>query len=134
VSAHDIVADLVNHIEAATTQLLKERATLLAKQDELRTELRAIDRQLEKLRAAVAPHAKRRTGEPPALTLATTIEDAGFDVRIGNALWSADVKTVADLVARSELDLLRMHNLGRKSVLAIRDRLADAGLKLRDAR
>ncbi len=59
------------------------------------------------------------------------IEELELGVRSYNCLKREGVETVADLVARSEAELLSIPNFGRKSIEEVRERLAERGYKLR---
>ena len=59
------------------------------------------------------------------------IEELELGVRSYNCLKREGVETVADLVARSEAELLSIPNFGKKSIEEVRERLAERGYKLR---
>lgn len=58
------------------------------------------------------------------------IEELNFSVRSANCLQSADLRYVGELVQRSENDLLKTKNFGRKSLNEIQETLHDLGLEL----
>jgi DNA-directed RNA polymerase alpha subunit len=62
----------------------------------------------------------------PALDL--PIADLALGKRAANALANAGIVRIGDLVVRSEADLLRLWNLGRKALREIRTALASFGL------
>lgn len=72
--------------------------------------------------------------EPRAITLNANlfrpIEDLNFSVRSANCLQSADLRYVGELVQRTENDLLKTKNFGRKSLNEIKDALASMELEL----
>ncbi len=72
--------------------------------------------------------------EPRATTLNANlfrpIEDLNFSVRSANCLQSADLRYVGELVQRTENDLLKTKNFGRKSLNEIKDALASMELEL----
>lgn len=58
------------------------------------------------------------------------IEDLGLSVRSLNCLKRASVKTVGDLVALSEDDVMKLKNFGQKSLVEIREKLEQYELSL----
>ncbi|HZK29220.1 MAG TPA: DNA-directed RNA polymerase subunit alpha [Clostridia bacterium] len=58
------------------------------------------------------------------------IEDLKFSTRIFNSLKRADIHTVADLVAKSHEDLMKVRNLGATSLEELTEKLEAHGLKL----
>ena len=63
--------------------------------------------------------------------LNTTIEDLDFSVRSYNCLKRAGIASVADLVARSEEDMMKVRNLGRKSLEEVKKKLEELGLSFK---
>lgn len=64
------------------------------------------------------------------INLSKSIDELELSIRSVNCLRSANIKTVADLVQRTEQDLLKIKNFGRKSLNEIEDILAEMGLQL----
>ncbi|MDD4367754.1 MAG: DNA-directed RNA polymerase subunit alpha [Oscillospiraceae bacterium] len=62
--------------------------------------------------------------------LDTAIEDMDFSVRTYNCLKRAGINTVGDLAARSEEDMMKVRNLGKKSLEEVIQKLEDMGLSL----
>ncbi len=62
--------------------------------------------------------------------LETTIEELDLSVRSYNCLKRAGINTVQDLTARSENDMMKVRNLGRKSLEEVIAKLASMGLAL----
>ena len=58
------------------------------------------------------------------------IEELNFSVRSANCLQSADLRYIGELVQRTEGDLLKTKNFGRKSLNEIKDALTSMGLEL----
>lgn len=58
------------------------------------------------------------------------IEDLDFSVRTYNCLKRANINTVGDLVAKTESDMMKIRNLGRKSLEEIILKLQDMDLTL----
>lgn len=57
-----------------------------------------------------------------------TIDSIGFSTRVTNVLHSVGVTRLAELAAFEERDLYRLPNLGRKSIVEMRNVLAEHGL------
>jgi DNA-directed RNA polymerase subunit alpha len=51
-------------------------------------------------------------------------------VRAANCLKAADIRTIGDLVTRTEAEMLSFHNFGRKSLDEIKSILETMGLSL----
>ena len=62
--------------------------------------------------------------------LETTIEELDLSVRSYNCLKRAGINTVQDLTARSENDMMKVRNLGRKSLEEVIAKLDGMGLSL----
>jgi DNA-directed RNA polymerase subunit alpha len=59
-----------------------------------------------------------------------SVEELELSVRSYNCLKNADIRTIRDLVQRSEAEMLKTKNFGRKSLNEIREILAEMGLSL----
>lgn len=68
--------------------------------------------------------------EPQNQVYEVLIEDLDFSVRTYNCLKRAGINTVGDLVAKAESDMMKIRNLGRKSLEEIIIKLEDMGLSL----
>ena len=73
-----------------------------------------------------------KTEDPKVKALETTIEDLDFSVRAYNCLKRAGIHTLQDLVNKSENDMIKIRNLGKKSLKEVLDKVRDLGLVLRD--
>jgi DNA-directed RNA polymerase subunit alpha len=62
--------------------------------------------------------------------LSRSVDELELSVRSYNCLKNADIKTIGDLVTRSEAEMLKTKNFGRKSLNEIKDILAEMGLAL----
>ncbi len=70
--------------------------------------------------------------EPDASkVLETTIEDLDLSVRSFNCLKRANINTVADLVSKTEEDMMKVRNLGRKSLEEVKKKLEEYDLTLK---
>src|SRR5262245_11618517 len=59
-----------------------------------------------------------------------SVEELELSVRSYNCLKNANIQTIADLVPKSEAEMLKTKNLGRKSMNEIKEILASMGLSL----
>jgi DNA-directed RNA polymerase subunit alpha len=59
-----------------------------------------------------------------------TVEELELSVRSANCLKNADIRLIGDLVQKSEAEMLKTQNFGRKSLNEIKDILAEMGLTL----
>ncbi|QLL70476.1 DNA-directed RNA polymerase subunit alpha [Lactobacillus sp. 3B(2020)] len=60
-----------------------------------------------------------------------TIEELDLSVRSYNCLKRADIQTVKDLTEKTEADMMKVRNLGQKSLEEIKLKLADLGVGFR---
>lgn len=72
-----------------------------------------------------------KTEENAQSILSMTIEELELSVRSYNCLKRANIHTVGDLTKRTEDDMLKVRNLGRKSLEEVIKKLADLGLSLK---
>ena len=59
-----------------------------------------------------------------------SVDELELSVRSANCLQNANIKTIGDLVQRSEAEMLKTKNFGRKSLKEIKEILAEMGLSL----
>lgn len=64
--------------------------------------------------------------------LETPIDDLDFSVRAYNCLKSANVNTLGDLTEKTELEMMKIRNLGKKSLKEVIDKIKEMGLRFRD--
>ncbi|MDD3303922.1 MAG: DNA-directed RNA polymerase subunit alpha [Clostridia bacterium] len=64
--------------------------------------------------------------------LETAIEDLDFSVRPYNCLKRAGIHTVADIVNKSEQDMIKVRNLGKKSLEEVINKVKDLGLEFKN--
>lgn len=64
--------------------------------------------------------------------LETPIDDLDFSVRAYNCLKRANVNTLGDLTEKTELEMMKIRNLGKKSLKEVIEKIKDMGLKFRD--
>ena len=59
-----------------------------------------------------------------------TVDSLELSVRAANCLENANIKFIGELVTRTEADMLKTKNFGRKSLNEIKDILEEMGLSL----
>ena len=65
--------------------------------------------------------------------LETSIDDLDFSVRAYNCLKRANIHTLQDLVNKDESEIMKIRNLGKKSLKEVLDKIKEMGLDLRDS-
>ena len=73
-----------------------------------------------------------RGEDPITKTLETAIEELDLSVRAYNCLKRANINTLGDLTEKSELEMMKIRNLGKKSLKEVLEKVKDMGLKFRD--
>lgn len=68
--------------------------------------------------------------EPLNENLFKSVEEFELSVRSANCLQNANIQYIGELVQKTEADLLKTKNFGRKSLKEIKDKLAELGLSL----
>ena len=71
---------------------------------------------------------KNQDVDPPALKL--TIEELDLSVRSFNCLKRANINTVRDLISRTPEEMMKVRNMGKKSLDEVQNKLAMMGLSL----
>jgi len=74
--------------------------------------------------------AQEPQAEPLNENLFRCVDELDLSVRSANCLQNADIKYIGELVQRSEPEMLRTKNFGRKSLLEIKELLSEMGLYL----
>ncbi len=64
--------------------------------------------------------------------LETPIDDLDFSVRAYNCLKRTNVNTLGDLTEKTELEMMKIRNLGKKSLKEVIDKIKEMGLRFRD--
>ncbi len=59
-----------------------------------------------------------------------SVDELELSVRSANCLQNANIKTIGDLVLKTEAEMLKTKNFGRKSLKEIKEILAEMGLSL----
>ena len=73
---------------------------------------------------------KEPESEPLNENLFRCVDELDLSVRSANCLQNADIKYIGELVQRSEPEMLKTKNFGRKSLLEIKELLSEMGLGL----
>ena len=73
-----------------------------------------------------------KTEDPKVKALETPIEDLDFSVRAYNCLKRDGIHTIQDLVNKSESDMMKIRNLGKKSLKEVLEKVRELGLVLRE--
>lgn len=73
-----------------------------------------------------------KSEDPSVKILETSIDDLDFSVRAYNCLKRANILTLKDLVDKSENEMMKIRNLGKKSLKEVMDKVKDMGLNFRD--
>ncbi|NLM52697.1 MAG: DNA-directed RNA polymerase subunit alpha [Firmicutes bacterium] len=68
-----------------------------------------------------------------AKVLEMTVEELDLSVRSYNCLKRAGINTVEELIQKTEEDMMKVRNLGKKSLEEVRRKLAELGLSLRES-
>jgi len=102
---------------AYAAKILKEQLTIFINFDE--TEETPVKEE-------AASEEKPRLNE----NLFKTVDSLELSVRAANCLENANIKFIGELVTRTEADMLKTKNFGRKSLNEIKDILAEMGLSL----
>jgi len=73
----------------------------------------------------------RKDEGPKDRILSMTIDELELSVRSYNCLKRAGINTVEELIRKTEADMLKVRNLGKKSLQEVKEKLAALGLSLR---
>ena len=71
-----------------------------------------------------------KTADRPDAKLAMTIDELDLSVRSFNCLKRANINTVADLIGKTGEDMMKVRNMGKKSLDEVQNKLAMMGLSL----
>ena len=73
-----------------------------------------------------------KTEDSKTKALETSIDDLDLSVRAYNCLKRANIHTLQDLVSKDESEIMKIRNLGKKSLKEVLDKIKEMGLDLRD--
>ncbi|MFV0480256.1 MAG: DNA-directed RNA polymerase subunit alpha [Anaerorhabdus sp.] len=74
---------------------------------------------------------KEASGESSSKGLVMMIEDLDLSVRSYNCLKRAGIQTVEELIQKTEDEMMRVRNLGKKSLKEVKEKIYDLGLNFR---
>lgn len=114
-----LVIDMETNGTLDPEEAIRRSATILAEQLEAFVELRDISE----------PEQKEEKPEFDPILL-RPVDDLELTVRSANCLKAEAIHYIGDLVQRTEVELLKTPNLGKKSLTEIKDVLASRGLSL----
>jgi DNA-directed RNA polymerase subunit alpha len=100
---------------AYAAKIIKEQLTVFINFDETEEPI-----------IAEAPKEEAKLNE----NLFRSVDELELSVRSANCLQQANIKTIGDLVQRTEAEMLKTKNFGRKSLKEIKEILAEMGLSL----
>ena len=78
------------------------------------------------------PTVVEKTEQQRDKVLEMTIEELDLSVRSFNCLKRANINTVEDLISKTQDEMIKVRNLGRKSLEEVEHKLAQMGLSLAD--
>ena len=109
----------------------------LAPQDAVREASSILMAQLDKIdnpefTEAIRGLMKQNEDDPRQKLLETSIDDLELSVRAYNCLKRAAINNVQDLVNKSENEMMKIRNLGKKSLKEVIDKVKDMGLSFRN--
>ena len=104
---------------AYASKILKEQLTCFINFDEEDTDANAVDEEVDNKK-------QQSLNE----NLFKAVDSLELSVRAANCLENADIKYIGELVTRSETEMLKTKNFGRKSLNEIKDILNEMGLSL----
>ena len=114
-----LIIDMETNGTIDPEETIRRSVTILAEQLDAFVELRDISEPFEKEeKHEISP------------ILLRTVDDLELTVRSANCLKEGAIQYISDLVQRTEVELLKTPNLGKKSLTEIKDVLASRGLSL----
>ena len=109
----------------------------LAPQDAVKMASSILMAQLDKIDSpeftdAIRGLMKQNEEDPKQKILETSIDDLELSVRAYNCLKRAAINNVQDIVNKSENEMMKIRNLGRKSLKEVMDKIKEMGLSFRN--
>lgn len=74
---------------------------------------------------------KAATTPPTEEVLRTSLEELDLPVRLTNSLKSGKIETIGDFLERDKKELLKMKNMGPKSIALVEEKLKEKGIEIR---
>lgn len=106
------------------SEALKKAAKILVEHFEILHESRANVKKQQKIEK---PDTVKLTEE----ILNTSLEELDLPVRLTNSLRSGKIDTIGDFLERDKKDVMKMKNMGPKSVSLVEEKLAERGIKFK---
>jgi DNA-directed RNA polymerase subunit alpha len=116
-------------MEIWTDATISPRAALSTAADILREHLNIFINPEERGEGKIEP-GLQETQREANKNLSRSVNELELSVRAANCLKNANIKTIADLVQKSEGEMLRTKNFGKKSLNEIKEILSEMGLSL----
>ena len=82
---------------------------------------------------SILPEAMKKTAQAKGKLLEMTIEELDLSVRSFNCLKRAGISTVNELTQKTPEDMMKVRNLGRKSLEEVIHKLEELDLSLRNS-
>lgn len=114
-----LILDIETNGTLEPEEAIRRSATILADQLSVFVDLKGQERPVE---------SRKETGIDPALL--RPVDELELTVRSANCLKAENIYYIGDLIQRTEMELLKTPNLGKKSLTEIKDVLAAKGLSL----
>lgn len=114
-----LIIDIETNGTLDPEEAIRRSATILAEQLSVFVDLKGQERPAE---------AKKEVGIDPILL--RPVDELELTVRSANCLKAENIYYIGDLIQRTEMELLKTPNLGKKSLTEIKDVLAAKGLSL----
>lgn len=114
-----LIIDIETNGTLDPEEAIRRSATILADQLSVFVDLKGQEK---------VPEAKREMGIDPMLM--RPVDELELTVRSANCLKAENIYFIGDLIQRTEMELLKTPNLGKKSLTEIKDVLAAKGLSL----
>ena len=114
-----LIIDIETNGTLDPEEAIRRSATILAEQLSVFVDLKGQERPSE---------AKKEVGIDPILL--RPVDELELTVRSANCLKAENIYFIGDLIQRTEMELLKTPNLGKKSLTEIKDVLAAKGLSL----
>ena len=100
--------------------------------DSIYTPVYKVNYTVENTRVGSMSIVVEKSADPQSTVLDMTIEELDLSVRSFNCLKRANINTVADLISKTEDEMMKVRNLGRKSLEEVIGKLEAMGLSLAD--
>lgn len=135
VSYHVTAARVAQRTDLDKLELTIETNGVITPEEALKSAVRILQDQLSifgtiKTESEIEQHADEETPPPLDPILMRPVDDLELTVRSANCLKAENIYYIGDLIQRTENELLKTPNLGRKSLNEIKEVLATHGLTL----